>query len=146
MVRFGIRRISVPPAPPHHARALQSLPLLLLVFAGRIVDPLVAAPPLACPRGRSLELKNAQFPLSQTAAVGSLSCPAWFVVALRRALHGIPELAFSEFKTAETIRRELKAIDGVEVLDCTVGGTGVVAVIKGKSAQCLACLKPLGLL
>ena len=56
------------------------------------------------------------------------------VVALRRMLHRTPELAFHEFATAATLRRELCSIDGVELLDFPAGGTGVLAIIEGSIA------------
>ena len=53
------------------------------------------------------------------------------VVALRRKLHAFPELAFQEHTTAKTLRDELSQIDGVELLDFSAGGTGVLALIEG---------------
>ena len=53
------------------------------------------------------------------------------VVTLRRKLHRMPELAFQEVATAAAISTELDAIEGVEVLDFSCGGTGVLAIIEG---------------
>ena len=54
------------------------------------------------------------------------------VIALRRKLHRNPELAFKETFTAATIRAELAEIEGVDVLQEGVGGTGVIAIIEGE--------------
>jgi len=48
-------------------------------------------------------------------------------------LHESPELAFHEFETAAIIRKELASISGLTVLDRGVGGTGIIAVIKGEA-------------
>ena len=53
------------------------------------------------------------------------------MVAWRRNLHRHPELAFKEYRTAEFIRSELGQIDGVDVLEEAVGGTGIIAIIDG---------------
>jgi amidohydrolase len=50
--------------------------------------------------------------------------------ALRRDLHAHPELGFKEFRTAETVAGVLRA-SGIEVSE-GVGGTGVVATIRGR--------------
>jgi amidohydrolase len=52
-----------------------------------------------------------------------------FVVALRRDLHQHPELAFEEFRTAETVAKVLGEA-GLEVRR-GVAGTGVVGVLRG---------------
>ena len=57
------------------------------------------------------------------------------IVALRRKLHEMPELAFEEKRTAEVVRDELAAIEGVRVLSTQAGGTGVIAVIQGKGTH-----------
>ena len=54
------------------------------------------------------------------------------IVALRRKLHELPELAFEERSTAAVVREELRLIEGVRVLATPAGGTGVIAVIKGR--------------
>jgi len=57
------------------------------------------------------------------------------IVALRRKLHEFPELANREHGTAATIREELTAIDGVELLGFAAGGTGVLALIEGATTE-----------
>eukprot|EP00928_Gymnodinium_smaydae_P027929 TRINITY_DN21440_c0_g1_i1.p1 TRINITY_DN21440_c0_g1~~TRINITY_DN21440_c0_g1_i1.p1 ORF type:complete len:566 (+),score=70.16 TRINITY_DN21440_c0_g1_i1:100-1698(+) len=57
------------------------------------------------------------------------------MVALRRQLHEIPELAFNEVKTAAVVREELKKIAGITVIEDSVGGTGVVALLRGTAAE-----------
>jgi amidohydrolase len=52
-----------------------------------------------------------------------------YLVALRRDLHAIPELAFEETETAARIVSELSAI-GIPA-QAEIGGTGVVAVLEG---------------
>ena len=52
-----------------------------------------------------------------------------YTIALRREFHRYPELSFCEFKTSEIIRRELESMG---IPHKTIGGTGVVATIKGK--------------
>lgn len=52
-------------------------------------------------------------------------------VATRRDLHAHPELAFEEFRTAETVTERLKEL-GVDDLQTNVAQTGVVGYIKGK--------------
>ncbi len=49
--------------------------------------------------------------------------------ALWDHFHRNPELSFREFKTAERMAQELRAVPGVEVTE-KVGGTGVVGVLK----------------
>eukprot|EP00927_Polykrikos_kofoidii_P055633 TRINITY_DN49848_c0_g1_i1.p1 TRINITY_DN49848_c0_g1~~TRINITY_DN49848_c0_g1_i1.p1 ORF type:complete len:531 (-),score=61.90 TRINITY_DN49848_c0_g1_i1:90-1682(-) len=60
------------------------------------------------------------------------------MVVLRRRLHEMPELAFNEFRTAAIVREELRGVGGIHVLDAPVGGTGVVALIRG------CCDSPVG--
>ena len=57
------------------------------------------------------------------------------IVALRRKLHEFPELANREHGTATTLREELTAIDGVELLGFAAGGTGVLALIEGATTE-----------
>ena len=57
------------------------------------------------------------------------------IVALRRKLHEFPELANCEHGTAATLREELTAIDGVELLEFAAGGTGVLALIEGATTD-----------
>ena len=57
------------------------------------------------------------------------------IVALRRKLHEFPELANREHGTAATLRDELTAIDGVELLGFAAGGTGVLALIEGATTD-----------
>ena len=54
------------------------------------------------------------------------------IVALRRKLHEMPELAFEEKSTAKVVRDELASVEGVRVLSTPAGGTGVIAVIEGR--------------
>ena len=54
------------------------------------------------------------------------------IVALRRKLHEMPEVAFEERRTAAVVREQLGLIEGVRVLATPAGGTGVIAVIKGR--------------
>ena len=54
------------------------------------------------------------------------------IVALRRKLHEMPDLAFEERRTAAVVREQLGLIEGVRVLATPAGGTGVIAVIKGR--------------
>ncbi len=59
-----------------------------------------------------------------------------YIINLRRELHSVPELGFSEFKTSEIIKRELKKenIDFEE----NVAKTGVRAIIRGgKKGKCV---------
>ena len=49
----------------------------------------------------------------------------------RRELHAAPELAFKEIETAEYIAERLDALS-VDRLETGVGGTGVVADVKGE--------------
>src|SRR6516164_4397824 len=51
------------------------------------------------------------------------------VIALRRALHQHPELAFSEVWTATTLAERMRSL-GLVVED-GIGGTGVLAVLEG---------------
>jgi len=53
------------------------------------------------------------------------------LVTHRRELHAAPELAFKEVETAEYIAERLDALS-VDRLEAGVGGTGVVADIKGE--------------
>ena len=69
-----------------------------------------------------------------TPHLGALGVPpeVYFeAIALRRKLHRHPELAFHEHDTARAIRSALGAIEGIEVLDMAVGGTGIIAIIEG---------------
>ena len=50
---------------------------------------------------------------------------------LRRDLHAHPELAFSEYRTADIVARHLEAL-GVDEVHRGVGKTGVVGVIHGR--------------
>lgn len=52
------------------------------------------------------------------------------IVEMRHRLHRIPELAGEEQETSALIRRELAAIDGIEVLN-PLCGTDVVALLHG---------------
>ena len=66
--------------------------------------------------------------------LGALGVPPevfFEAVAFRRKLHRHPELAFLEHQTARAIRSALGAIEGIEVLDMAVGGTGIIAIIEG---------------
>ena len=54
------------------------------------------------------------------------------LVTHRRELHASPELAFKEIETAEYIAERLDAL-AVDRLETGVGGTGVVADIKGEA-------------
>lgn len=54
------------------------------------------------------------------------------VIALRRALHEHPELAFEEVWTAATLAQRLRAL-GLAVQE-GVGGTGLLAVLEGANA------------
>ena len=67
-------------------------------------------------------------------SLGHIIPPELFneIVALRRKLHEMPELAFEERRTAAVVREELGLIEGVRVLATPAGGTGVIAVIKGR--------------
>lgn len=59
------------------------------------------------------------------------------IVAWRRELHQIPELRNETYETAKVIIRELKKI-GIEEIKSGVGGSGVVAVIRGaRPGKCL---------
>ena len=51
------------------------------------------------------------------------------IVALRRALHQHPELAFEEVWTAATLAERMRAL-GLAVQD-GIGGTGVLAMLEG---------------
>lgn len=51
-----------------------------------------------------------------------------YVIRMRRYFHQYPELGFKEFKTQETIESELR---GIGLSPKKMGGTGVVADIKG---------------
>lgn len=53
------------------------------------------------------------------------------VIELRHTLHEHPEIGLKEFKTAELVAQELRAAGCDEVTE-GVGGTGVVALIRGK--------------
>jgi hippurate hydrolase len=53
------------------------------------------------------------------------------LVGLRRAIHGDPELAFKEERTAERLERALRELGPVAVQ--RVAGTGVVARIRGRN-------------
>ena len=69
-----------------------------------------------------------------TKSLGHIIPPELFneIVALRRKLHEMPELAFEERRTAAVVREQLGLIEGVRVLATPAGGTGVIAVIKGR--------------
>lgn len=59
------------------------------------------------------------------------------IVAWRRELHQIPELRNETYETAKVIIRELKKI-GIQEIKSGVGGSGVVAVIRGaRPGKCL---------
>ena len=55
------------------------------------------------------------------------------LTALRRDLHAHPELAFNEIRTAGLVAERLKSY-GIDV-HTGVGKTGVVGVVKGRSAD-----------
>jgi amidohydrolase len=54
------------------------------------------------------------------------------VIALRRALHRYPELAFEEVRTGALLAAAMRALD--LRVDERVGGTGVVATLDGARA------------
>lgn len=54
------------------------------------------------------------------------------VIALRRALHRYPELAFEEVRTAALLAAAMRSLD--LCVDERVGGTGVVATLEGARA------------
>ncbi len=59
------------------------------------------------------------------------------IVAIRRALHRIPEKGFQEKKTAQFIENYLSKIEGLEVTT-GIAGTGVVGLLKtGKPGRTL---------
>jgi carboxypeptidase Ss1 len=61
------------------------------------------------------------------------------LVSVRRRLHEHPELSYKEFKTARFVADRLKSL-GLEVNE-GVGGTGVVALLKGKGGGKVVALR-----
>jgi amidohydrolase len=55
------------------------------------------------------------------------------LVAIRRDIHANPEHAYKEFRTSALVADKLKAY-GVDEVHTGIGGTGVVGVIRGKTA------------
>lgn len=53
------------------------------------------------------------------------------IIAHRRKLHTFPEVAYNEFQTSQYVAAQLKLL-GFDDVQEKVGGTGVVAVIRGK--------------
>lgn len=56
-------------------------------------------------------------------------------VGLRRALHRIPETAWTEFKTSALLRRELKRL---RIPFRSIAGTGILAEIRSGRGRCVA--------
>jgi amidohydrolase len=56
------------------------------------------------------------------------------LITVRRDLHAQPELSLAEHRTADYIAAALRSMAGVDNIRTGVGGTGVVAEVKGRSA------------
>ncbi len=65
------------------------------------------------------------------AALSFLSSCHADLTRLRRHLHAHPELGFEEHRTAELVAQQLHAV-GADEVHRGIGGTGVVAVIRGR--------------
>ncbi len=61
------------------------------------------------------------------------------LTALRRDLHAHPELGFEETYTGARVREALK-VCGVDEIHTGIGKTGIVGVIKGRSAASGRCI------
>lgn len=57
-----------------------------------------------------------------------------YVVRIRRELHRVPETCYEEHETSKIVLRELRGLDGVEVLAAGVASTGVVARVGSGAA------------